>query len=532
MKKAKSILCLLLVVVLALSLCACGSSSTKDDGKKDDAAKADDQITLRLGLTGHLGGFLEGLTPMECHSACAAIYDAVFRIDPWTYTVVSDCLEDWHWEGNYFVLKLFDNIYFNTGVKADAEDLWFSYWNHQERGSNYLTSMELDWDKSEIRDDLTVAFYCNTPNRAIEETVIHLMSKDFADEVGSYDSEKWYYPACSGPYEVADYAYDDHITLKLRDNYWKHPVDDYKIKEYDITYYTDASSLYMELELGNIDLCEILGADYARYNSSDDASRKYNVYLDSTGACMFLNFGFRDNDIWYNKDLRTAIAYAINWPEMGQLITTDLYKAANSFVPSDSPSYYDAGDWEYNPDKAVEYLKKAGYGPGELTVKLCAMDTPKYKAFGQGLTYYLTNIGVNLDIQYADVSAAIANWLVQGNNDMNLKYNSGGSTQHNLYQSCNESSWEQGVSWTYIPDEHYQEMFDILEDPSVSYEDKIQTEKDMQKYLHDEVLALPICEYATAFGYNSDMLSEKLVDHITYGVSYQLQVLGLKSSWE
>ena len=416
-------------------------------------------------------------------------------------------------------------------MKADAEDLYFTYYNHYERGSNYLTSMNIDWDKTEIRDDLTVAFYCTTPNRAIMETVIHLMSKDFADEVGSYESEKWFYPACSGPYEVVDYAYDDHITLKLRDDYWKRSADEYYVDEYDITYYKDASSLYMELELGNIDLCEILGSDYSRYMKDDDDSRNYNVYLDSSGACFFLNFGFRDNDIWYNKDLRTAIAYGVNWPELGMLIDGDLYKPANSFIPADSPSYYDAGNWEYNLDLAKEYLEKAGYGPGELTVKACCMDTPKYKNFGQAMTGYLNNMGINVDFQYADVSAAIANWLEQGNNDLMLKYNSGGATQHNMYQSVQESAWEQGVSWTYIPDEHYQAMYDILEDPTVSYEEKIETEKEMQKYLHDEVLALPISEYALAFGYNSDLLTPEVVDPITFGISYQLSVLGLKSTW-
>ena len=530
MKKTKAFVSILLVLLLVFSLTACGGGAAKPkDG--GDAKSGDEKITFRLGLTGHLGGFLEGLTPMECHTACRAVYDAVFRIDPYTKQVVSDCLDDWYWDGNYFIMKLHDGVIFNNGQKATSEDLYFSYYNHYERGSNYLTSMNIDWDKTEIRDEFTVAFYCTTPNRSITETVIHLNCKSFADEVGSYDSEKWYYPVTSGPYKVVDYAYDDHITLELRDDYWKRSADEYYIDKYEITYYADAASLYMELELGNLDLCEILPADYARYMADKDDSRKFNVYLDSTGACIFLNFGYRDNDIWFNKDLRTAIAYGVNWPELGQAVMTDLYKPANSFIPSDSPFYFDAGSWEYSPEKAKEYLEKAGYGPGELTIHGTCMDTPKYKAYGQSITYYLTNMGINVDLQYADVSAAIANWLVQGNNDMMMKYNSGGAPQYNMYISCQESAWEQGVSWTYIVDDKYQAMFDDLENPLNSFERQVEIEKEMQKYVHDEVLMVPICEYTMAFGYNSELLTPEIVDPITMGVAYQLQILGLKSTW-
>ena len=121
--------------------------------------------------------------------------------------------------------------------------------------------------------------------------------------------------------------------------------------------------------------------------------------------------------------------------------------------------------------------------------------------------------------------------IVQGNNDMMMKYNSGGAPQYNMYLSCQETAWEQGVSWTYIVDDKYQAMFDDLENPLNSFERQVEIEQEMQKYVFEEVLMVPICEYTMAFGYNSELLTPEIVDPITMGVSYQLQILGLKSTW-
>ena len=551
MKKLRPLISVLLILVMLFALTACGSKggseapaassspassgsdapSSSAPGSSAPAPNGDEKITLRIGTTGYLGRFLSGLAPEESHSACNAVFDSIFRVDPWTLEIKSDVLDDWYWEDeNHFVMKLHDGVYFSNGVKATSEDLLFSYTNHLERGSNYLSGMYLDFDKTEIVDEFTVRFYCEQQNIRIGSAYIHLYCKSWSEEVG-WDSEEWYHPVASGAYECVEYVYDDHMVLKLRDDYWKHSYDEYYVDEYYYKYYPEAATLYMELELGNLDLCVIQATDYTRYMSENDTSRNYNVVLDSTGSTMYMNFGFKDNDIWYNKDLRLAIAYGVDWNELGQLMMGDFWIPNNGFAPKDSPSYFDAGTWTYDPDKAVEYLQKAGYGPGELTVQACFMDNAAYKNFGQGMTYYLEKIGVNVDFQYADVSAAIANWIVPGGNDINLLFAAGGAAQQNVIGSLNQANLWPGVSFAYVDDAHFQEIFAKLYDPTISIEEYRQLEHELQQYIYDEALIMPICEYVQAFGYNSDILNPELVKAITFSNRYQLTELGLKSAW-
>lgn len=541
MKKMRPILCALLAVAMLLTLVGCGDKTPAVSGNATESSSSanssttqptDEKITLRIGVTGYLGRFLSGLAPQESHSACNAVFDSIFRVDPWTKQWKSDVLDDWYWEDDhFFVMKLHDGVIFSNGQKATSEDLLFSYENHLERGSNYLSGMHLDLDKSEIRDEFTVALWCEYANTAIFAP-IHLYCKSWSREVG-WDSPEWYYPVASGAYYVKEYVADDYMILHLRDDYWKHSPDEYYVEEYYYKYYPEASSLYMELELGNLDLCAIETTDYSRYMRENDDSRHYNVVLDPTGSTMYMNFGFKDNDIWYNKDLRLALAYGINWEEVGMLMTGDFYVANNGFAPKSSPSYYDAGTRSYDPELAAEYLEKAGYKPGELSLKACMMDVAYYKNFGQAITYYLDQMGINIDIQYADVSASIANWVQGGyNNDINLLFAAGGASQENVKGSLNQAHLWPGVTWAYVDDDHFQELYAKLTDPLATQDEIYENEKEIQQYIFDECLIIPICEMNAAFGYNSDILTPELVQAITFSNRYQLTELGLKSAWE
>lgn len=550
MKKMRRLLSLLLVVVMLFTLTACGGGKTSDDADTgtdtgaDDgeilgadipedtsAAIGDEKITVRIGVTGYLGRFLSGLAPQESHSACNAVFDSIFRIDPFTKERKSDVLEEWYWEDdNHFVMKLIDGVYFADGTKATSEDLLYSYQHHEERGSSYLSGTYIELDKCEIVDELTVRMYVSQKSVGIMST-FHLYSKAWS-EAHPWDSEDWYYPMASGAYEVTEYVVDDYMVLTLRDDYWKHSYDEYYVKEYYYKYYPDASTLYMELELGNIDLCAIQSTDYTRYKSEDNSDKNYNVLLDPTGGTYYMNFGFKDNEIWYNKDLRLALAHGIDWESVGILVCGDLYTGNNGFAPLTSPSYYDAGTREYNPELAKEYLAKAGYEPGELKLKCCMMDTAAYKNFGQAITYYLTEMGIEIEIQYADVSASIANWLEVGNNDINLMFAAGGAAEENVRGSLNQVHLWPGVSWAYVDDAHFQELYAKLLDPSATQDELYAVEKEIQQYIYDECLICPFAEYNGAFGYNSDMFPPELIQAITFSNRYQLTELGLKENWE
>lgn len=556
MRKFKIVFSILLVLVMVLSLVACGkktdpgdtpssgpnptpsvSGSGSSDSSGGDAPVSTDPERGKIIRIGEieLGRFLAGIAPAENQSACDLVFDSTFKVDPYTKEIESDIYADWYWEDdNHFIVKMFDNIVFSTGNHATSEDLLFSYYSHIERGSNYLNNTFIDWDKTEIRDEYTLCFYCDQKNRRIERMPIYLLDKKWAESLADgWADEAWYNPESSGPYECVEYVYGDHMVLKLRDSYWKRDISDYHVEEVHFKAYSDQSTMYMDLELGNLDLCGVPAADYSRFLKTGSEGKPFNVIIQPTGVCAYINFAWLDNPIWKNEDLRMAFAYGIDMEALGILMFGDTYMAANSVVPYESPYYLDVGKREYNPELAKEYLQKAGYGPGELNLKACFMDSPVYKAFGQGLAYYLDEMGVNCEMQYADVSSSIANWIVPGNNDFGMMYSISGSDTMAVTDSIQQAGEREGVAWTYVDDEYFQELYDIIRYQWEDTDAVMRASKDIQQYIFDHAMILPICATTTILGYNTDCLTEAQVRGALYNTTnYKLSHAVLEEFWQ
>ena len=563
MKNLRAVLCMLLALVMILGMAACGSKTTNEDARKPSdgtsgsaapsssssssgssgssstpssgssstpssgssepapvSSDPDRGKVIRIGVD-NLGRFLAGIAPSENQSACDIMFDTSFKINPTTKQIESDYFKEWYWEDdNHFVCKMYDNIYFSTGNHATSEDVLYSYYSHIERGSNYLNDTYIDWDKTELRDDYTICFYCDVKNRGISRMPIYLLDKKWSESLpDGWADEAWYYPETSGPYKCVEYAYDDYMVLQLRDSYWKRDISEYHVQEYRFKAYKDESTMYMDLELGNIDLCGVASADYSRFLKTGNGGAPFNVILKSSGVCAYINFAWLDNPIWQNEDLRMAFAYGIDLEALGMLMYNDTYMAANSVVPNEAPYYEDVGHREYNPELAKEYLKKAGYGPGDLTLKMTLMDTAVYHAFGEGFAYYMDEMGVNLEMNFADISASIANWIVPGNNDLGMLFSISGSDTMAVTDSIQQAGQRGGVAWTFVDDEEFQRLYDIIR---YQWEDEVAVEKasrEIQHYIFDHAMILPICATTVILGYNTDVLTEEQVRGFLYNTT-------------
>jgi len=222
---------------------------------------------------------------------------------------------------------------------------------------------------------------------------------------------EWYdNPIGSGPYRVAEYVTDDHITLQARDDYWNKDAGPIAVKEWIIKYYPDPSTMYMDLELGNITLCDVSSQDYSRF--AREGGDGYECVLLPAGCVTYFSIGFLDNPVFYDQRIRDAISLCAEWDQIGMMMSGDMYIEATSMVPKESPEYINPGTREYNPDKAIELLTEAGYGPDNpLKLYTFMMDSPIFKDFCESFQSYAQKVGIQCEIQYGDVSAALAKWL-------------------------------------------------------------------------------------------------------------------------
>lgn len=118
----------------------------------------------------------------------------------------------------------------------------------------------------------------------------------------------------------------------------------------------------------------------------------------------WLAFNMKDPVIGKNKDLRMAIAHAVNIDKYIELFTNNVAKKANSIYPPGIPGYSPETKtpYSYDQNKAKEYLAKAGYPEGKglpkLTYDIRGTDTRR-RQMGEFIQQELRKVGIEIDIR-------------------------------------------------------------------------------------------------------------------------------------
>lgn len=336
----------------------------------------------------------------------------------------------------------------------------------------------------------------------------------------------------SGPYACTEYVSDDHMTFVARDDYWNKENNPVKIRQWVLKYYTDPSTMFMDMEVGNIALCSMESTDYERFLK--DGGNGFDVYTGSAGVVYSFLYGFKENEAWYNKSVRQAIAYGIPWDELGKVVLGVNYKKATGYVPDSSPEYVNVGSYEYNVEKAKALLAEAGYNEANpLQLHTVMMDAPFFSSCCEAFEFYCSELGVKFTYELKDISAAISDWMTPGAGcELGFYYDNFGSVQQMLIRSLDWAANPNGATWTFIDEATFDKMY--LE---VAYETdnakRIEKSKATQQYLFDEFLAIPFSEATFQVAYRTDVFN---IDQMKQGVMnteyYNLTNMSVASAWK
>ena len=168
-------------------------------------------------------------------------------------------------------------------------------------------------------------------------------------------------PVGSGPFKLKEWVKGDHITLVRNENYFKkgRPFLDSVIFRIIPSGATRATAF----ETGEVNA--IFASQSFPYQQADRLKKLPNVIIKDIGSpsMIGLNFNLKGNPILAKKDVRMAIAHAIN----KQFIVAKGYRGVGKIIDSVIPPGI---AWAYNPNvpkypfdiqKANALLDNAGY---------------------------------------------------------------------------------------------------------------------------------------------------------------------------
>ena len=444
MKKSTKFLSLLLVAAMMLSLLtACGGGKTESDGTPSvvqtegktelsatvsqtviegkAATEAVDNVTLVLGgASFDIGPFGGASGPRDFF--VNQLYGALICI-PYFGAQLEDC-ELWmakdieKVDDMTYKVYLYDYITDSKGNAITAEDVKFSYEQCASVGQPECITTCLD--SIDIIDDYTLQFNLYKTGAGIVENLfgnyrMNIVDKEWFE--GASDNDKIYDIATTGPYVVKSFDPGASLILERNPNYWQtneelNPCYG-KANAQQITYkvITETSMVAVGLENGELDWGKVAANDaYHFYDASTGTSLEgYNVTVAPAAGFngILLNMDTNSGSpLADNENLRKAVLCAIrgedvmyaNGVEYGQGDTCDAF-ATNVMAGYDMLASTD----EYYPqEKAQEYMDASGYGPGEVTLKLCMRTSATSDATASVFVASLEAIGINVDLLVVD----------------------------------------------------------------------------------------------------------------------------------
>lgn len=332
-------------------------------------------------------------------------YEGLVSIAP-DGTPVPRVAESWEQspDGLTYTFRIRKGIQFHNGEPVTAADCVFALERGQQQ--NILNAYVEDIVSISSPDADTVVIKIKAPNSAflINISQVYIVSKKAVETLGDGFAAK-INDAGTGPYKVAEYDPNVKIVLKKFADYYG-STGNIETATYNVI--NEAATREVAFESGELDFIEVPTSNW----SAIESSGKYNTVLQETAkVCRLCMNTYTDNAVMKDKAIREAVMYAINKQAVIDVALNGLGVVANVFC---NPKYIAGSSldgvtiYEYNPDKAKQILKDAGYANGVDVGNFLIPNKNSMPEVAQIVQSMLAEVGIRTTIDQTDSSTASA----------------------------------------------------------------------------------------------------------------------------
>ncbi len=201
----------------------------------------------------------------------------------------------------------------------------------------------------------------------------------------------------AGPFKFVSYA-DNKITVEANPDYWGGAP---KLGGVVLEYIQDSNARINALLAGQVDIITRCSAEQLAQVEGDA-----NYYVVDVPPLTQILYIYQNTGNMASKEVRQALAYAIDRPAIVEAILEGVGKVPYSSIATNAPGYEEQPErFEYNPEKARELLAAAGFD-GDLTLTMATTTlVPKQKEIDQAVVQFLQDVGITVDVTTLEVGA-------------------------------------------------------------------------------------------------------------------------------
>ncbi|EOD00980.1 glutathione ABC transporter substrate-binding protein [Caldisalinibacter kiritimatiensis] len=349
-RNKKLIVVISAIMVFALALAGCGQSSNEQAGVEKDTlvvAQSADAKSLDPHAT----------NDSTSSNVAKQIYNTLVESTE-DMEIVPGLAKEWEqvddltWE-----FKLRQGVKFHNGEELKASDVKFTF--ERMLQSSKVSHIVEAIDTVEVVDDYTVRIKTKEPFGPLLAHLAHsassILNEKAVKEAGDNYGQN---PVGTGPFKFKSWQAGDNIVLERFDDYFRGPS---QIKQITYRVIPEGTNRTIALETGEVDIAYgIEPIDQDRVANHEDLELLKQPAL----AMYYVGFNV-EKEPFDNKLVRKAISHAINTDD---IIEAVLNGAGVKAVSPIAPRVFGYNDqlegYEYNPEKAKELLKEAGYENG------------------------------------------------------------------------------------------------------------------------------------------------------------------------
>lgn len=411
-KKWKKAAALLLAMAMA-GLTACGGSGSNASSGSGAASgssaektggAAKDVLNLRI------ADAFSTLDPQgwsldSDFRMCYQIYEPLYRVDDKTnqIPVLAESYDISDDELSY-VFHLRDDVTFTNGEKLTATDVQYSI--ERAKNSSYLQSNVETVDTVDADDAAnTVTVHVTKPTPGLIEglSFVLIVNKKFAEENKDENGMLGFKTCGTGPYMLKEYTPDVSVTMEANPNY-RGGVP--AIKELKFFLIADENTALTAFQAGELDI-----ATFSNTSNWETLKSNPNFKTDELTTnhvtYMIMNTEKAPFD---NPLVREAISYAVNRDDIIAMamngMATPTYELVTPMMvgyPETEPAY------QYDPEKAKELLKEAGYPNGLDIGEIQTLSGSFFEDVAVVVQQQLAAVGITSSISSLEANTLISN---------------------------------------------------------------------------------------------------------------------------
>ena len=268
-------------------------------------------------------------------------------------------------------------------------------------------------------DDYTFRIYLQEPHPAF----LQILTMPYAfvvpkEVVEKYGKDFREHPIGTGPFKLKHLEENTSLIMVKNESYWKKDKNGANLPYLDavnVSFIDDKKVAFLTFTKGKLDIFSGLDENSKDMALNVDGTLKekfvdqFNYQKIPYLNTEYLGFQLDDqldvskNHIFQNKKVRQAINYAIDREELINFIRNGIGRPADAgIIPSALPSFNPkiVKGYEYNPEKAEQLLKEAGFpeGKGLPTLELFTQTNSQYRDMAELIQKHCEEVGIRITI--------------------------------------------------------------------------------------------------------------------------------------